>query len=95
MQEGDCFLLDTTTFSTVSFSAIQLSLLFQEGSIAELKLHCMLRFLYPTVVLQGQFLTMSWIFHQPYKTAVFGVRYALRTRCSCMSIFCQGLCSLI
>jgi hypothetical protein len=38
---GDCFLLDTTTFSTVSFSAIQLSMFFQEGSIAELKLHCM------------------------------------------------------
>ena len=37
----DLFLLDTTTFSTVSFSAIQLSMFFQEGSIAELKLHCM------------------------------------------------------
>jgi hypothetical protein len=31
VQEGDCFLLDTTTFSTVSLSAIQLSMLFQEG----------------------------------------------------------------
>jgi hypothetical protein len=49
------FLLDTTTFGTVSFSAIQLSMLFQEGSIAELKLRCMLRFLHPALVLQRYF----------------------------------------
>jgi hypothetical protein len=38
------------------------------------KLYCMLRFLHPTVVLQGQILTMSWIFINHYKSTVFGIR---------------------
>lgn len=63
MQEGDCFLLDTTTFSNVSFSAIQLSMLFQEGSIAELKLHCMFEVPLSDSCSTEKVLTMSWIFH--------------------------------
>jgi hypothetical protein len=69
--QGDCFLLDTTTFSTVSFSANQLSLLFQEGSIAELKLHCILRFFYLTVVLQGQFFDHVMDFSSTLKDGSF------------------------
>jgi hypothetical protein len=44
MQEGDLFLLDTTTLVLLASGTIQLSLLFQERSIAVFKLHCMLRF---------------------------------------------------
>lgn len=71
-------------------------MLFQEGSIAELKLRCMLRrFLHPTVVLQGQFWPCHGFFINHYKSAVFGVRDAIRTRCSCRSIVCRGLCFLV
>jgi hypothetical protein len=40
-----------------------------------------------------------WPYHgffiNHYKAAVFGVRDGLRTRCSCMSIVCRGLCLLV
>ena len=56
MPEGDLCLLDTTTLALLRFSAIELSFLFQEGSIAEFELRCdFRRFLYPTIVLYGQF----------------------------------------
>jgi hypothetical protein len=65
---GDLFLLDTTTFSLVVFA------LFKSDLLLCLRSVCMLMFLHPTVVLQGQILTMSWIFINHYKSAVFGVR---------------------
>jgi hypothetical protein len=39
------------------------------------------------------FLTMSWIFISHYRSAVFVVRDALRTTCSCMSMFAE-VCAL-
>jgi hypothetical protein len=60
-------LLDTTTFSLVVFALSRVVYC----RVAQLHIE---KFFHPIIVLQGQILTMSWIFINHYKSAVFGVR---------------------
>jgi hypothetical protein len=85
---GDSFLLDTTIFSLVVFAL-------SRGVYWEL-LRCILR---SSFIRQLSYMDIFWPCHEffinHYKMTVFGVRDGLRTRCSCMSIVCQGLCLLV
>ena len=86
-----CFLLDTTTFSTVQLS-VQFSCLcsFMRGLLQSW--YSVARWgdsFHPTVVLQGQFFDHVMDFH--YRRQ-FWCTWCHRTRCSCMSIICRGLC---
>jgi hypothetical protein len=84
--KGDLFLLDTTTFSLVVFAL-------SRGVYCRVAPLHIEKFFHPTIVLQGQILTMSWIFSNHYKSAV--LVYVFRTICSCMSIVYPGLCLLV
>jgi hypothetical protein len=75
-------LLDTTTFSLVVFAL-------SRGVYCRVAPLHIEKFFHPTVVLHGHILTMSWIFVNHYKSAVFGVRvsYHMLLHEYCLSRF--------
>ena len=88
-----CFLLDTTTFSTIV--PVQFSCLcsFKRGLLQSwCSVACLESSFIRQLFYMDKFLTMSWILVNHYKVGNFGVSDVLRTRCSCVSIVCWGLC---